>query len=239
MNIARYIIFGVLVFIAACGSGRAFAQATSPIEPMISISPDEFRPLEEILYIEGRADPNAIVTVTLSKQAEKPVKFTIKADSSGEWVVAEKTYLSAGNWQVRAKQLVGTLSSGESNPRVIRSVVTGVNLFGMNIRYIVIAFILLLFIAVIASLLFYFRRKINLLKRGLMAKQLHETEDRFHRGFTEIRKDLMDQLKDLAINSAGRPLSPDEIEKRDHILRELEEMEKNLEHDIQDIGRRY
>jgi len=37
-------------------------------EPYISISPDYFYPLEEILYIEGRANPNAIVTVSLRKE---------------------------------------------------------------------------------------------------------------------------------------------------------------------------
>ena len=63
--------------------------------------------------------------------------------------------------------------------------------------------------------------------------------ERMTRGFAEIRKDLMDQLKDLAVNSEGRSLTREEIEKRDHILRELEELEKNLEHDVVDIGKRY
>ena len=223
----------------------SFAQVREPVsqegpaEPYISISPDTFYPLEEILYIEGRADPNALVTVVLQKQGDKPVKFTVKTDSGGEWVVAEKTYLTSGNWEVRARQQVGTAVSGWSNPRVVRSVVTGVNIFGLNIRYVAIALVAFLFLGVIAFLLVYFRRKIQKLQKGLIEKQLRETEERFHKGFAEIRKDLMDQLKDLAINSQGRSLTPNEIEKRDHILREIEEMEKNLEHDIGDIGRKY
>lgn len=215
------------------------APQNGPVEPYISISPDVFYPLEEILYIEGRAEPNAVVTVVLQKQGDKPVRFTVKADSGGEWVVAEKTYLSGGNWEVRARQQVGTEVSGWSNPRVIRSVVTGVNIFGLNIRYVAIAVFVLIFLGIIAFLLIYFRRKIQKLQKGLVEKQLRETEERFHKGFAEIRKDLMDQLKDLAMNSQGRALTPQEIEKRDHILREIEEMEKNLEHDITDIGRRY
>ena len=258
MYMKKALFIGIIIVAAAgmLGAGFplfAFGQTQPPLsppvaqvprpapsEPYIAISPDNFYTLEEILYIEGRSEPNAIVTVTLTKQqGEKPVKFTVKADSMGEWVVAEKTYLSAGNWQVRAKQLVGTQVSGESNPRVIQSIVTGVNLFGWNIRYVAIAAVILVFLAVIAFIFFYFRRKIARLRRGLMAKQLHETEDRFHRGFAEIRKDLMDQLKDLAVNSQGRPLTTEEIEKRDHVLRELEELEMNLEHDVTDIGKRY
>lgn len=246
----HYILAVLLTALAAVamGAGEVRAQESplpplqtrpAPGEPTISISPDYFYTLEEVLYLEGRAEPNAIVTVTLTKQGEKPLKFTVKADSSGEWVVAEKAYLSAGNWQVRAKQQVGTLVSGESNPRVIRSIVTGVNIFGLNVRYVVIAAVVFTFLLVLAFVFFYFRRKIRTLQRGLLEKQLRETEERFHRGFAEIRKDLMDQLKDLAMNSQGRPLTPEEVEKRDHILRELEELEKGLEHDVTDIGRRY
>ncbi|MEK7612136.1 MAG: hypothetical protein AAB407_02230 [Patescibacteria group bacterium] len=214
------------------------ANQAPPPEPYISISPDTFYTLEDMLYIEGRGDPNAIVTVTLQKQGTQPIKFTVKADSFGEWVIAEKTYLVAGNWEVRARQKVGTLVSGESNPRVIRSVVTGFTIFGFQVRYIVVAGIAVFFIAIIVGIFLYFRKKISLLKQGLMEKQLRETETRFHESFTEIRKNLMDELKDLAASSEGRTLTSGELDKRDRILREVEELEQNLEHDIHDIGRR-
>lgn len=237
------ILFGIFLVVAI--PAVIFAQAPSPApitdpgEPTISISPDYFYPLEEILYLEGRANPNAIVTVNITKQAEKPIKFTVKTDSSGEWVVAEKTYLSSGNWEVRARQQVGTVLSSWSNPRVIRSVVTGVNIFGLQIRYVVIAGVIFIFLAIIAGIFIYFKRKIRRLKRGLLERQIKDTEERFHRGFAEIRQDLMNQLKELAINSQGRPLTAEEVDKRDKVLRELEEMEKNLEHDVSDIRRRY
>ena len=213
----------------------------TPSEPYISISPDYFYPLEEVLYIEGRANPDAVVTVQIRKDAgtDKPLSFKIKADSSGEWVIAEKAYLSAGNWQVRARQQVGSLVSGESNPRVIRSVVTGVRVWGMNLRYVVIAGFIVVFILIIVFIFWYFRKKIETLKKGLMDRQLQETEARFHRGFAEIRQELMDELKELATSAQGRPLTPEEIEKRDRILRELESLEQGLDHDISDISKRY
>lgn len=99
------------------GAALAYAQTVppaglQPAEPYIAISPDYFYPLEEVLYIEGRADPNAIVTLNLQKQGEQPLKFTVKTDAAGEWVVAEKAYLSSGIWEVRARQQVGALISG-------------------------------------------------------------------------------------------------------------------------------
>ena len=239
----RIAVFGLVLAAASVLAQEAPAPPAPqpPSEPYISISPDYYYPMEEILYLEGRANPNAIVMIQIRKDAgtEKPINFKVKADASGEWVVAEKTYLSAGNWQVRARQQVGVLVSGESNPRVIRSVVTGVNVFGLNIRYVAIAGIILVFILAIFFVFIYFRRKIARLQKGLIEKQLHETEERFHRGFAEIRKELMDELKALATNAEGRPLTSEEVEKRDRVLRELESLEQGLDHDITDISRRY
>ncbi len=207
------------------------------IEPSISISPDYFYTMEEIMYVEGRSNPAAIVTVLFEREGniEKPVKFNTKADSSGEWVVAEKTYLSSGDWKVTARQQVGSSTSGWSNPRIIRSVVTGINLFGLKIKYAVIAFVVLFFLLILLFVYLYFRRKISNLQKGLREKQLRETEERFHKGFAEIRKDLMDQLKALAQESQTRPLRPEEVEKRDRLLEEIDSIERNLDHDIGDL----
>ncbi len=249
-----------LFFLAACYSSvsaqafpsnpRLTAQ-TQLAEPYISINPDYYYPFEEVLYIEGHSDSNSVVTIELRKQGnDLPVKFTVKADSSGEWVVVDKTYLSSGIWEVRAKQQIGTSVSGWSNPRVIRSVVTGVNILGLNIRYVFIATIAFVFLGIIIALLIYFRRKAKIsnnvyteklenLKRQQMEQQIQQTENRFHEGIAEIRKDLMNELKNMAAYAQVRPLTPDEIERRDHILSELENLEKNFEHDINNIQKKY
>ncbi len=216
------------------------ADATQPItEPSISISPDEVRTLEEILYIEGRSVPQGIVTVTLTKTGEKPVKFTVRADSSGEWVVAEKTYLSTGDWEVRARVQVKDQISNWSNPRVIRSIATGVDIFGLKVRYVVIAVILLIFFVVLGSVLAYFLHRIKILKRGLFEKQIHETQERFRQNFSEIRRDLTDELRILAENAKDRPLTPEEIQRREHVLRELDTVERETTEEMSEIEKKY
>lgn len=220
-------------------SRRVVIQEIVLPEPSIAITPDVYYPLEgEFLYIEGRSVPGAIISLVLQKQGDKPVKFTTKADSFGEWVVSEKTYLAAGTWEVRARQQVKSEVSDWSNPRVIRSVVTGVNILGFNVRYVVIALILLVFFAVIGGILIYFLRKIRGLKRGLLERQLHDTEMAFHENVSAIRKDLMAELQALVQNAQARPLTGEELAKRDRILQELDGLERNMEHSIQDIGRR-
>ncbi|MDO8584559.1 MAG: hypothetical protein Q7R85_00365 [bacterium] len=231
-----FLLFAMLI------PGAVFA-AVAPVappvqdlgEPYISISPDYFYPLEEVLYIEGRGDPRAVVTVTLRADNQPPVKFTAVPDSTGEWVVAEKTYLRGGNWEVRARQSVGAIISDWSNPRIIRSVVTGVNVFGLRIRYVVIAGVIFAFLSILGVVLLYFRKKIKTLRRGLMEKQLQAAEERFDHGFAEIRKELMDQLRDLAQSAKRRALTTKEIEQRDRVLAEIEKLEHELHHDIGNI----
>ncbi|MST04242.1 MAG: hypothetical protein EXS49_01585 [Candidatus Pacebacteria bacterium] len=208
------------------------------VEPSISIVPEpEFNTIEDFLYIEGRSNPNAIITVMLEKQGnpEKPVKFVRNADSLGEWVVTDRVYLTSGDWKVVARQQIGASVSGWSNPRIIRSKVNGINIFGLRIKYVFIASILLFFLLILLAVFIYFKKKINILQKGLRDKQLKDTEERFHKGFAEIRKDLMDQLKALAQESQTRPLKPEEIEKRDKILEEIDSIERNLDHDIGDL----
>jgi len=204
--------------------GISFAQndsrtlSTTPLnEPYISVSPDYFYPIEEILYIEGRANPKALVVVVLQKPGDRPVEFSIQADSIGEWVIAKKVYLKSGNWEVRARQQVGEQISDWSNPRVIQSTVTGVHIFGFNVRYVVIAFIVALFLALIVSLFIYSLNKIQKAKLNFFKKQINETETRFHRGVTDIRKDIVEK------------------ESGDRVLKDLEKLEKEFDENIEDI----
>lgn len=247
--IRRAILLATLLFVPGLASAqtdvpdeksvqKVLVQEIVLPEPSIAITPDVFYPLDEILYIEGRGAPEAVVTVALQKQGEKPLKFSVKADSFGEWVVSEKTYMPSGNWEVRARQQSKGEVSDWSNPRVIRSVVTGVNIFGFNVRYVVITVILLLFFAIIAGILFYFLRKIKNLKQGLLEKQLRETETQFHENVSVIRRDLMSELQTIVANAEKRPLTSEELARRDHLLSELDNLEKSMEHNIQDIGRK-
>lgn len=226
--------------------GIAFGQtppAPAPArelrEPAIAISPDYFYPFEDILYLAGRSEPNTVVTVVFQKQGDKLVKFTVTPDSSGEWVVKEKTYLSAGDWEVRARAQLGNELSDWSNPRIIRSVVTGISVFGLKIRYVAIGAFVFVFLLILAGVFFYFTRKIRKLKRGLFEKQVHETQERAHESFTELRRELTSRLKSLIANADKRPLTAEEIEQQEQTLRELDELERRMEHDIGDIENRY
>ena len=98
---------------------------------------------------------------------------------------------------------------------------------------------LIAFTLVVAGILVYFMRKVRALKHGLFEKQVRETQDRIHQNFSEIRRDLTEELKALVANADKHPLTPEEIQRQEHILRELENMERNMERDMGDIEKRY
>ncbi len=212
-----------------------FPSAHPLLEPSIATSPDTFYPLDDFLYLAGQSQPGAFVTVILERDGGKPLQFTATAKASGEWVVNEKAYLSSGTWEVRARQTVSGETSDWSNPRLIRSVVTGVTFLGVKIRYVLVASVLAFMILLVAGVMFYFLRKLRRMRQDLLQKQVHDTEDRFRRGFSEIRKDLMDELKLLTANSQNRPPTPEELDRKDHLLRELDELEQNLGQDVGNI----
>ncbi len=237
--------FSIILFLVLLLSARdvpfVLAEDREIPQPSVTVVPDYYYPFEEFLHLEGRAEPRAIVSVELERQAEKPVKFTVSADSAGEWVVwpTSRVYLSAGSWVVRARQQVGTSTgfSDWSNPQVIQSVITGFTIFGINVRYALIGVILFVFVLILAFVFFYFARKIRRLKRQVFEKRLRETTDQVRRGFSEIHKDLMQELLMLTTKAQTQPLSPEEIQRKDHVLRELEELEKNVSDGMANMNR--
>jgi hypothetical protein len=50
--------------------------------------------------------------ILFQKQRTKPLTFRVKSDGRGEWVLAEKICLEAGDWEVRARE------SNPENPEI-------------------------------------------------------------------------------------------------------------------------
>lgn len=210
-------------------------------EPTIAVSPYDIDTCEQTLYLAGRAEPKSLVTVMLTKQGEVPVKLTADpTDSNGDWVLSKAvSYLSAGDWEVRARAEIKNQVSDWSNPTIIHAVKTCLNFLGLRLRYVAIAGVLIVIFIIIGGILIYFNRRIKSLKRSLFEKQVRETTQRFRENFSEIRRDLTDELKALAENAKDRPLTPEEVSRREHMLRELDSIERQTTDEMNEIERRY
>lgn len=157
------------------------------------------------MYLEGNAEPNFIIQIRFQKQGAKPLTFTAKSDSRGEWVLAEKVPLEAGDWEVRARTVDAENKdniSEWSNPRVFKVIISGITIGGINIKFAA----LFLIIVVLLS-----------------------------RGFVELRQGLIDELQIL---ESHKNLSQEELVRKEQLLRNLENLERNMQREIKDIEER-
>ncbi len=202
-------------------------------QPTIAINPDIYYPLDEVLYLEGNADPGFVVQVRFQKQGARPTTFTVKTDSRGDWVLAEKIPLEAGDWEVRARTVDTKIKdnfSEWSNPRVFKVIVNGITLGGVNIKFAGLSLVIVILLIGGVVLILYFKHRVRRLKEVILSKEIGEAQDSVREGFSELRQNLGDELRLL---NSQQSLSQEELARKEQVLRNLENLEHSIEHNIQ------
>jgi len=189
-----------------------------PPEPVISVAPSQFYPLDEILFIEGRAAPKAKIAVNFEKLGSKSVTIIVESNSNGEWFLAQKVELSSGEWTARAR-ILGDPASDWSSPRIIRSTVSGFIFGSIKIKYFPIAIALILLLLSSTALLAYLLWQISKVRRS-----------------AHLREDISDELEHLekAIRE-GKELSESEMKRRENLLLELRHAEEIIQDKFKEI----
>lgn len=203
--------------------------------PTININPDVYYPMEEVLYLEGKAQPNSVVQIRFQKQGSKLLTFNAKSDSRGEWVLAEKAPLGAGDWEVRARTVNAkdqNKFSEWSNPRVFKVIISGITIGGVNVRFTVLSLIIIILLICGVILILYFNWRVRRLKTILLGKEIQEAKESVREGFSELRAN---QLNELRLMESRKKLSQGELAKKEHLIRDLEKMEHGMEDEIKDI----
>lgn len=231
-HIKIQIILSLVLIILAVGGGITASAAELPV-PTININPDVYYPFDEILYIEGRAKPNTVVEIQFVKQGAKPGKFNAKSNPNGEWVLAEKIPFETGDWEVRARAVIDKNNISEwSNPRVFKVIVSGVTIGGFNIKFAALALLLVVSLILGAVIVLYFVQRVRQLRSQLVNKEVRETHESVHRGLADIRGHLFEELKQ---SGSLKHKTAENIERKEHVLKELENIEQNIEREIGDV----
>lgn len=240
------LIFSFLILPAI---GRA-VQELPP--PTINVSPDVFYSLDETLYLEGKASPTVTVELFFEKQSGgPPVRLNVKSNSNGEWFLAQKLELTSGEWMVRGR-ILSDPPSDWSNPRIIRSVVSGFFIGSIKIKYLPTIIILGSLIIIGLVLLIYSSiriRKIQHLelerkmaekteefKKALLEKETEVTTALVEENFKDIRRKITEEwihLEEKLREKGG--LSKEEEEHRSRLLRDLRDAEEKIEEKIREI----
>ncbi|MEK7481049.1 MAG: hypothetical protein AAB604_03045, partial [Patescibacteria group bacterium] len=92
-TIWKYIIYSIVI---------GFAWYASAAVPSILIAPIQYDSLEEMLYIEGKSEPNATIDLLFeTTSGAQPVRVETRANANGEWFFADRLELADGELDVR------------------------------------------------------------------------------------------------------------------------------------------
>jgi len=253
------IISVVICVISAVVPLWASAQEELPT-PNIAVSPDIYYPQDEIIYLEGSAVPDSTLEINFQKQGQKPITLTTRSDARGEWVLAEKVPLNEGDWQVRARMVKFTgETSLWSNPRLIKAVATGFVVGGVTFKFsALVFFMLLVFVLSVVMVIYFYSRmrryqmqtqslrikelqkelaqKRAELDRSLLDRNKDDARALVERGFSDLRSTILQELKHIEAAAGGRVLTPQEEEHKEHLLKQLEGIENEIEVKIKSIG---
>ncbi|MDP1688534.1 MAG: hypothetical protein Q8L47_00150 [bacterium] len=165
-------------------TGGSSLDIPAPLAPEINVAPEIYYPLDETLYIEGKADPKSKVELFFEKPGSNPVRITVDANSGGEWFLSQKLELASGEWMVRAR-ISFDPPSDWSNPRIIQSRVTGFIVGGVRVKYAPIAIALVLLFLLGGGFLLYAIMRARSVRIGAHERELQEGMERHERELRE------------------------------------------------------
>lgn len=239
---------------AFLGAVPRTALAAELLVPTINVAPGVYYPLDEVLYIEGRASSRGSVELLFERSVGgvNPIRVKSDVNADGEWFYSGRLELASGEWNVRARTF-GNSPSDWSIPRIIRSVVSGFVIGGITVKYMpVVSVLLVLFLSGLVLLVYAFVRvrtvrrmaaereiktKTEGLEEALREKDRQIFASRIEENFSAIRKKIMEELEHLETKTRGRrALSSEEEGHRAELLAKLreaeEEIEKKVKHSV-------
>lgn len=209
-----------------------FKTAEKDVEktiPTIIISPDAYYPLDnETLYIEGASSPNAVIGILIQKPGGTAFRSSIQADSTGDWVFAEKPKLGKGEWEIRVRSEYPDGSASRwSNVRIVKVVYNGFQVFGFTVKYgwLIAVLFLILFTAAV-----YFIKIIMAARAEREAAYSRPYELEEHLRHEEIQHEklertLEDKLREMRQEAAQKKAD----ESATMIASKIEALQKDLE----------
>lgn len=234
----------------ALSAHLALAQQPAPPAPIVSVAPTSYYPLDESLYIEGRAEPKSKVELFFEKPGLQPVRLLVDANSNGEWFFAGRLELTSGEWMLRAR-VARDPPSDWSNPRLIQSRVTGFIFGSLKLRYLPVVVTIMVLTLGAAALLGYSFLRLKRVKRleaeretrektGALEKALRDKEKEVAlsavgQSFHELRGSIREELDHFEERAKEGGLSKEEAEHRQELLRRLEQLEESIGKKVKEI----
>ena len=203
-------------------------------EPEITKIPKRID-IGEILFIEGRAEPEFTVIVYIQKIGEEAVLAETKASSDGRFILEYDRILSKGSYTVwiQAKDERGALSLPTKQYSLEVGLPPFLKFGKIVIDYLTIMATLILLIIGVIAIIFY-----TWYKTSIWKKRIKEETKEASQSVTSAFKDLREKVKEQVSMIDKKPgLNKEEKEIKNKLQEALDISEKFISKEIKDIDK--
>lgn len=226
-------VFSILIILIFSFLANPQIFAAELLPPEILIYPQTYVAGEEVLYLEGKAEPNSTVILFLKKNNFSLRIWEIPSDREGNWLFLTEEIFQSGNYLIsaRAKTQNGQISSFSPEYQ-IKVILAGISIGPWMITYQTLLFILvILTLGAFLFSLYLFLSKIKK-ARTRLKKETREAAESLKNTFNQMRKDLEKRIEYF---DSKPGLSPEEKKLRDEIMIILRSSEEIVRKEIRDV----
>ncbi len=232
------------IFLLAFSSFMIYGQVSQAEEidlgPPLVTSVSRNISNEEIFYIGGKTDcaEAEIIIYIQNLKTGETFSQTVKADKKNDWFYRHSGFLSGGEYLLWVQGKVDDQMSPPS-PQVKMTVKSIAIQFGssrLSYETIYLGVIILLLIVVVILTVNMFRHWRKATKRqGRFLKEVREAEVAVHQGFAVLRRDIEAEIAAIGKIKMSKKLLEKEKAREEHLLRDLEEVERHIDKEIWDV----
>jgi len=219
-------------------STPALVEAEKPISaPTIAEWPTSLH-AGDTLTVKGLGHPNGKILIFVQKGTNDPEITERFCGMDGRFTYTYNKPTAAGYYRIWLKNVtpegVTSGSSGAVNIEVAQPLFFRIGEVALNYATIIITLLVLLMFITLGFVATFLKTR-QWRKKG--RKEVGEAEDVLHRAFDLLKEDIRDNLKNLEKVRSKRGLTEEEERIATRLKRNLDDAERFLRKEIEDIGR--
>lgn len=210
-----------------------------PLEtPVIIDGPHELASGEP-LVVHGSTYPDSKVNIWLQREKEDTKRFVTESDRDGKFTFIADERLNDGIYKLWAEVIdargARSLPTEKITIAVAKSAILQIGSWAVSLLAVVIPLVALIF--VLLFIIWYGWHKFASFRKKLrnLRQEVREAESALHRAFDMLKEDIREQVKLLEKTKTKRQLTKEEEKVIEQLRRDLDDAERFVRKEIEDI----
>ena len=205
--------------------------------PVITEYPSQLRS-DDILTVKGTTYPNIQVIVWLQRDGEEAQSQTIKSDRNGKFTFVAQANLQGGVYKLWAQAIDdrGAKSNFSDSVTIAVEQPAFLRLGSLVINFLAVLVPIIVLIGFLVFFIWYGWHKFLKLKKEVR-KEVHEVEVSLNKAFDFLREEIRTHIRALEKTQTKRQLTEEEEKLFIRLKKDLDNSEKLLRKEIEDVGK--